>query len=801
MGADTSSNKIHNNINTEYLQTEYTDKSSNQKNTNLSLSFYKSFNVKPINNRNTKNKKNNIFYRKNVVINKKKEKINFTPIINTNNSCDKNINNTTINFNYFKCISCPMCILIKINPKNNHIIIQCENGHNNEMNIDSFISIYQIFKHSCDKCKQDLSKNFFYCTKCKELICNSCIKKIHIEQSHKGHLLLNENEVNFFCDKHKKKYVNYCKNCQKNCCKKCSGEHSSHELILIKNEIRDMNYILDIEKMINKEKNIIEKIEKKYPESIFKNNEDLNLIKSFNRLVSLRKKENQLKIKILDIYKEYLHQINNDKEKIEESKNMNNSITSISSRASVGEYPSHCLLNFFFLKTVNLLENELITSISDFFEFSTDNRYYLDFISLKNFLFNYKKNIISPEKNIENFSKYYTIYNKPNYIFPLDDGNFIIAYKTKIIFYDGIYGDELLVIDEEIFDYTYKIVKLADNTLLFFGDFLNHVKIDEKGSIKVLFTGSHIEILKEVVLDENNIVFIDKVTQKLKILTNRNINWHKEDFPPYQININSDNNIQENNMNLDNSMIVDMKKGKKINEDGDTEVDLNNSFATIQNNNYTARQLFLNSIKSIHQNRSKKISDLINENTTNNIKNINNQIKTYDIISLNENNFLSLQEKSFHNKKICLRIFSYDKNNFDIKLIEMINIEEEPLKKNNVLFLINNEKKEINEYDFLIYGTNDKKYFVLYDLNKKECKSKINMVFNMYKFFGNILLYQYQNELNEYIYKDDEFIYVSKIPFNSIIYSINILNIPIIIFNIYYLIYSNRNNIIIINGK
>ena len=269
-----------------------------------------------------------------------------------------------------------MCILIKINPKNNHIIIQCENGHNNEMNIDSFISIYQIFKHSCDKCKQDLSKNFFYCTKCKELICNSCIKKIHIEQSHKGHLLLNENEVNFFCDKHKKKYVNYCKNCQKNCCKKCSGEHSSHELILIKNEIRDMNYILDIEKMINKEKNIIEKIEKKYPESIFKNNEDLNLIKSFNRLVSLRKKENQLKIKILDIYKEYLHQINNDKEKIEESKNMNNSITSISSRESVGEYHSHCLLNFFFLKTVNLLENEFIISISDFFYFYIDNRYY-----------------------------------------------------------------------------------------------------------------------------------------------------------------------------------------------------------------------------------------------------------------------------------------------------------------------------------------------------------------------------------------------------------------------------------------
>ena len=60
MGTDASSNKIHNNINTEYLQTEYTDKSSNQKNTNLSLSFYKNFNIKPINNRNTKNKKKNM---------------------------------------------------------------------------------------------------------------------------------------------------------------------------------------------------------------------------------------------------------------------------------------------------------------------------------------------------------------------------------------------------------------------------------------------------------------------------------------------------------------------------------------------------------------------------------------------------------------------------------------------------------------------------------------------------------------------------------------------------------------------
>ena len=71
-----------------------------------------------------------------------------------------------------------MCVFVKINPKSNRVSIICENGHNNEMNIEAFSSIYKYFKYICDRCKKELSSKFFYCTQCKELFCEFCLKKI-----------------------------------------------------------------------------------------------------------------------------------------------------------------------------------------------------------------------------------------------------------------------------------------------------------------------------------------------------------------------------------------------------------------------------------------------------------------------------------------------------------------------------------------------------------------------------------------------------------------------------------------------
>ena len=681
--------------------------------------------------------------------------------------------NNNIYLEYFKCISCPMCVLIKINPENNNVTITCENGHNNKMNIASFVSIYKVFKFICDRCKKELTSKYFYCTQCKELFCEFCLQKMTEKINHKDHLFLNEREVNFYCSKHKKKLVNFCNNCKINCCKKCCSLHSSHELLLIKNEIRDVNNIEEIEKLLNKEKIIIEKIEEKYSSAFFKN-QNPKYLKSFNKLVSYRKLEYQLKNKILTTYKNYYNAIkaNNENNQSIYDSNLDMSISSISSNASTNEYGNNFLMNYYFLKTVNDLENEVITNQNNFFKISQDNKYYKEFTELKLFLFNYKKKIISPERNLDNFFKLCTIYQKPNFIFPLDDGNFIITYNTKIIFYDGLYGDELLVLDDEIFDYTYKIIKLNDDSLLFFGDFLNHVKIEEGGNIKVLFTGSHIEILKEVVPYDNNIVFIDKITSKLNILTNRDINWHKEPFPEYSIymkfNKNDNNydydasllnNESDLNIDLNSSIMTTYHKNKHLNKN--TENKLNKSF-TATNNNQNTRELFLNSIKNL---RKEKNNDKIKINNI-----ISNKIKTYDILLLNDSCFIALQEKNLNTTELCFRLFDYDDNDNnknEFKLVDCINLEEEPLRKSGVLSLINCKKGS----NLIGYGLNDKKFFVIFDLEKKIIITKVYLNFTSYKLFDDMLLYHYQNAIFQYIIKNNEFLFVTKMPFYGIVNS------------------------------
>ena len=788
MGTEVTQDEIKNK---EILQTEYHNTTYGTEFTNNNNIKY---NLKAVNKNSKNNKKNMLYGRKKKILNKPKS---IASLFLLNQKKNKNKNNAILTekekenppviqidllgsnikkdnkiyLDYFKCILCPMCILIKINPKNNLVQIKCENGHDNEINIDSFDSIYQVFKYTCDRCKKDLSSKFYYCSQCKELICNICIEKYFNNEINKGHLILNESEVNFYCEKHKKKFINFCKNCQKNCCKKCCSEHNSHELLLIKNEIRDNNYISKIEKMIIQEKEIIEKIEQKFPQNIFKN-ENPNLLKAFNRLISLRKKEYHLKDKILKIYQDFLKIISNNNlsENIaEKNGNLDASISSISSTTSMGEYPENFLMNFYFLKSVNELENEVLTNINEFFDFSEDNKYYKDFSELKNFLTNYKKNLISPEKNLEKFSKSYTINKRPNFIFPLDDGNFIITYDTKIIFYDYLSGQELLIMDEEIFDYTYRIIKLHDGTLLFFGDFLNQIKIEENGSIKVLFTGSHVEILKEIILDENNIIFIDKITKKLKILTNKDINWHKEIFPEYNmINNNIPKEKSKENIDLNSNIKEESKKEDNIvkgNIYANEEININGSVMTLSDCR-DAEKLLMNSINNMRQDKKNQIKEIMKDRN-----NLNNQIKTFDIISIDDKSFIAFQEINFINKETCLRKFNFSKDNFKFNIIDEIYLEEAPLKKSDVLYLIQVK----NQNNYLAYGSNDKKYFVVFDLDKKINVTKLNMNFIFYKIFENILLFQNQKELNQYVFKDDEFHFISKFDFNSIICSINFL--------------------------
>ena len=58
---------------------------------------------------------------------------------------------------------------------------------------------------------------------------------------------------------------------------------------------------------------------------------------------------------------------------------------SISSLSSIGEYTNNYIMNYYFLKSVNESENEVLSNINDFFDISEGNKFYNNFTELKNF--------------------------------------------------------------------------------------------------------------------------------------------------------------------------------------------------------------------------------------------------------------------------------------------------------------------------------------------------------------------------------------------------------------------------------
>jgi hypothetical protein len=217
------------------------------------------------------------------------------------------------------------------------------------------------------------------------------------------------------------------------------------------------------------------------------------------------------------------------------------------------------------------------------------------------------------------------------------------------------------------------------------------------------------------------------------------------------------NNESDINIDLNSSIMTTYPNNKHLNKN--TENKLNKSF-TAANNNQNTKELFLKSIKNLKKEKTKNDKIKIN-----NI--ISNKIKTYDILLLNDSCFIALQEKNLNRTELCFRLFDYDDNNDkknEFKLIDCIDLEEEPLRKSGVLSLINCKKSN----NLIGYGLNDKKFFVIFDLEKKIILTKVYLNFTSYKLFDDMLLYHYQNAIFQYIIKDNEFLYVTKMPFYGI---------------------------------
>ena len=139
---------------------------------------------------------------------------------------ENNVNEKEINEIISKDIICPECKEnILINIKDFKInLYECKNKHKiNNILLYNYentqkIDISTIICNICNKNdKKDINENEFYiCNTCNKNMCSLC-KSIH----DKNHIIINYDDKNYICKKHKEIFVKYCKTCKEDICVIC----------------------------------------------------------------------------------------------------------------------------------------------------------------------------------------------------------------------------------------------------------------------------------------------------------------------------------------------------------------------------------------------------------------------------------------------------------------------------------------------------------------------------------------------------------------------------------------------------
>ena len=150
------------------------------------------------------------------------------------------------------------------------ISIENKNKNIRIKDIKDILSRESPFK--CSECQKIISSfEFFIQKNSKEIIiCNDCYNKLVKKESNIQYISF-ENYISV-CDKHGKRFVSYCANCNKNICSDCKESHQNfgHEFFNFEN-------ILD-EKEIKQKVNILYKV--KSLSQIYKNISEIRLIEN-----------------------------------------------------------------------------------------------------------------------------------------------------------------------------------------------------------------------------------------------------------------------------------------------------------------------------------------------------------------------------------------------------------------------------------------------------------------------------------------------------------------------------------------
>ena len=139
-----------------------------------------------------------------------------------------------------KDIICPECkesILIDIKDfkinlygcKNNHKI---DNILLNKYEESQKVDLTKIVCNICNKNNKNNCHNneFYRCNTCNKNLCSLCFKK-HDKKHDKKHIIINYDETNYICGKHKESFIQYCKTCKNNICIVCGKEHKNHDIL------------------------------------------------------------------------------------------------------------------------------------------------------------------------------------------------------------------------------------------------------------------------------------------------------------------------------------------------------------------------------------------------------------------------------------------------------------------------------------------------------------------------------------------------------------------------------------------
>ena len=154
-------------------------------------------------------------------------------------------------------------------------------------------------------------------------LCPLC-KSIH----DKTHSIINYDNKNYICNKHKEAFVQYCNDCNIDICLSCYNEHKNHKIILYQEKLLDINILRnkmnEFENVINKLKTNLEGIINKLKNIIENMNSIYNINNNILNNYEINKSRNYIYLLNLNYMNEYLeNEINNIKNEYNFGYNLN----------------------------------------------------------------------------------------------------------------------------------------------------------------------------------------------------------------------------------------------------------------------------------------------------------------------------------------------------------------------------------------------------------------------------------------------------------------------------------------------